>query len=270
MQKTFVARQWLFWGLGCIVVCYCANLLLSCTREVVRRYQVSVIPTPTPHYQPMSGNAYVVSNTDLLAGPDLKTWAQDWGGKGSQVEILQAQWYYIYTSHGERACYIYRIRLPSGDESKWLEQDELTQIPGSPLPRDQVCYPEGYPDHSPLLGIRWDWTNVGPNRRETPGWGYVNVGEGQGATVFFAANPMVSTSIRNPLVRHGLQLEIWEAHWYSQGNNGCYMYQIRDPESGVEGWLPEDVLSPDLSQSPPEHCLLFVDREWIVKPVQPQ
>jgi len=267
-EKWDAHPEWFLFLLGCGLVVFLVSHLLGQIGASIWEYQVRLTPTSAPHYQPMTGTAYVASNTDLLAKPDLSAWAQDWGGRGSSVEILEAQWYYVRGRYGERSCYIYRLRLPSGDESKWLEQDALTQTPGAALPRDQVCYPEGYPDHSPLLGTGWEGTNVGPYRNETPGWGYVNVGEGYGALFFSVAAPYEHAD-GQPVVRHGAVVEVREAQWYFQADEGCYLYNVRDPESGMKGWLPEDVLSPDLSQSPPQYCVTLVSRDWMVKLLPP-
>jgi len=229
-------------------------------------YQVGLLPMPAPNYQPMSGIAYVVG-AHSFSSPVLISFPSKWVNAGTEVTILEAEWYY----QGERsgtACYLYRVQLPYGAETKWLEQDDLTQTPGNPLPRDQMCNPGWYPDHSPLLGTGWKETNVGPNQRKIPGWGYVNVGEGYGAPLFPFAAPS-GYSYGDPMVRHGSAVEVNEAQWYFQADEGCYFYHIRDPESGTEGWLPEDVLSPDLSQSPPPYCVTLIFRDWMIKLLPP-
>lgn len=254
--------------LGCLLAVCISFVINTCIFFSLSNpgwvYQVGLLPMPTPHYQPMSGTAYVVG-AHSFSDPVLISSPSKWVNAGTEVTILGAEWYYM-GKHSGVACYLYRVQLPYGTEPKWLTQDDLTQTPGAALSRDQVCDPSRYPDHLPLLGTGWERTNVGPYRNVTPGWGYVNVGEGYGAILFPFAAPSGYYTYGDPILRQGAAVEVSESQWYSRSSDeGCYFYHVRDPESGTEGWLPEDVLSPDLSQSPPQYCFVFTDRDQMIK-----
>ena len=108
-----------------------------------------------------------------------------------------------------------------------------------------MCFQGGQPTptpaHAPLTGAV-----------------YVNVGAGNGVAVSYTHDPREHI---DAILAHGLRLEIQDVFWanYAADEKGapavlCYMYWIYDPLSGTKTWLPEDVLTPDLTAVPRHEC----------------
>lgn len=224
-------------------------LLLSCHfgSDGRKPLPTPVSATPTPHYAPMVGTAFVNGELLLLQAPDPTGYAEIKVSSGTLVEILEAKWYYAQFRYGDICCYMYHVHVPNTEIEGWLEQDHLTQNIGEPVPVEYRCLrgrAEPTPSYAPLAGTV-----------------YVNVGEEYGAAGTIQRDPRLE--IRYVLA-HGSRVEIVESFWAHYVANQtfpeilCYMYQVQLPNSSFKLWLPEDVLSTALTSSPRRQC--FPDR----------
>jgi hypothetical protein len=206
-----------------------------------------VVHTPTPHSTPISGIAFVYSSDEdtlLLEKPNITS---DWKGQilaGTQVEIIQSLWYYEQHRYGETHCYMYYVRIPGTQIEGWLPHDRLTKEKRGRPPVEYLCFDEGLPTptppHAPLSGLV-----------------YVNVGEGYGVASSYDPDPREHVQA---IFAHGVQVNILDPLWVRYDANevfsdiACYMYFVRLSNSSGMTWLPEDVLSKELTDTPRPDC----------------
>jgi hypothetical protein len=241
LSKDYILR-----ALGLCVI----SLLFGCVAiPTGRKPMPTPVPfTPTPHYTPMEGTAYIVDydfTVPLLEKPEATSRSVARVPPGTPVEILDSVWYYVQHRYGDTYCYIYHIRVQGTRIEGWLEQDGITQERGKKVPAEQRCFQEGQPTPT-------------PSQMPLSGTVYVNVGEGNGVAVSYRHDPR---EYIKTIFSHGLQVEILNPVWvnYAAGEEGsspiqCYMYWVYEPVSGTKTWLPEDVLTLELSDTPRRDC----------------
>lgn len=205
-----------------------------------------VSATPTPHYVPMTGLAFVKGELSLLQTPDPTGYAEIRIQSGTLVEILEAKWYYGQFRYGDIYCYMYRVRVPGTEIEGWLEQDYITSQPGGVVPVEQRCFPEG--------------AIPTPSYESLSGTVFVNVGEGYGAAGTIQRDPRL---IIRYVLAHSTRVEIVESYWAHYAANQafpeilCYVYKVQMPGSTLALWLPEDVLSATVENSPRRDCFHY-------------
>ncbi len=236
-------------------VCWLA-LLLSCRFGFDGRKPIPtpVSATPTPHYAPMTGTAFVNGEVSLHNAPDATSRAEINVESGMAVEILEAKWYYAQFRYGDDYCYMYRVRVVGTEAEGWLEQDYVTPEDGGIVPVEQRCFPEGAlptPSYAPLSGTV-----------------YVNVGAEYGAAGTIQRDPRL---IIRYILPHGTRVEIVESFWAHYAANQtfpeilCYVYQVQAPNSPRQLWLPEDVLSTALTSTPRRQCFSIFTPPSVIK-----
>ncbi|MBN1873321.1 MAG: hypothetical protein JXA33_03755 [Anaerolineae bacterium] len=205
--------------------------------------------TPTPHYAPMEGTAYIVDydfTVPLLENPDPTSRSAVRAPPGAPVEILDSVWYYVQNRYGDTYCYIYHVRIQGMHIEGWLEQDGITQEKGKQVPVEQMCFSEGIiptPSYAPLSGTV-----------------FVNVGEEYGAAGTIQRDPRL---IIRYVLTHGTRVEIVESYWAHYAANQkfaeilCYVYKVQIPDSTLTLWLPEDVLSATVENGPRRDCFHY-------------
>lgn len=230
-----------------VVVCYLI-LLPGCYFGFNGRKPLPtpVVLTPTPHYAPMTGMAFVNKEVSLHTVPDITSRAEFNLEPGTIVEILEAKWYYGQFRYGDDYCYMYRVRIPGTETEGWLEQDYVVPQAGGIVPIEQRCFPDGAiptPSHTPLSGTV-----------------FVNVGDGYGAAGTIQRDPRL---IIRYVLAHGTRVEIAESFWAHYAANQafseilCFVYQVQIPGSTFTLWLPEDVLSTTMKDNPRRHCFPY-------------
>ncbi len=207
-------------------------------------------PTPTPHYTPLAGQAYVAPDDDLNSrvlwdSPRPPTWALERVPTGTQVEILESVWYYSPNRNGDIACYVYKVHVPTLQLEGWINQEGLVSHLEDPIPVECYCgrvlQLTPTPSYAPLSGTA-----------------YVNVGKGYGAAGSYDPDPR--EYIEGGFA-HGVQVTILNALWVRYDANesfpaiSCYMYFVAFPNAPTKKtWLLEDVLSVDLTTNPRPGC----------------
>jgi hypothetical protein len=210
-----------------------------------------VAETPTPQYTPMAGRAYVISSDQdapLLAEPSYVGAVKGDVATDTQIDIIDAVWFYQQNRHGETACYIYHVRVLGTQVEGWLAQSNVTLEKGIQVPDRTFCayYKKAYmftptPAYSPLEGPV-----------------YVNVGEGYGIYGSLTAEPRIGGSLA--VLAHGLRVKIIQAQWISfkvpksSAWIACYMYQVEIPNTSVQTWLPEDAITQSITDIPQKRC----------------
>ena len=205
--------------------------------------------TPTPHYTPMSGEVYAVSNAPgalLYETPGPVLYIKDVVTPNIRVEILQPLWVYTQGNYGDRACYMYQIRVPGTQIEGWIDQEDLFPEKGKRVFYDYWCAQGGLPTPT-------------PSYLPLSGPAYVNVGEGYGAAGSYLGDPRVNIGA---VFAHGVQVYIYNKFWFYDQEYGisCYVYHFMyrigtSPESSaIRMSLPEDVLSVDLAATPRAAC----------------
>lgn len=204
--------------------------------------------TPTPHYTPMAGQAYIAP----AAWGEQRLWKTPGfprlGGaavlSGTQVNILESVWQYSQFKYGDVFCYRYLIEVPNTKIKGWIDQEGITQELGKEVPR--VCFcdqrqpalPTPTPSYIPLTGLA-----------------YVNVGNGNGVAVTQNWDPRVYTTT---ILSHGSQVNIlWEQWVHFEATEefpeiSCYLYVVRLASRRFV--LPEDVLTDDHAKPPNRRC----------------
>ncbi|NBD36776.1 MAG: hypothetical protein GVY30_12380 [Chloroflexi bacterium] len=204
--------------------------------------------TPTPHYAPMTGQAYIAPGAErspLWDSPSLPWTRKATVAVHTQVDILDAVWFYSQGRFEETMCYMYRVRVPSDPKIEgWIEQDGLTQTYGEKVPFEERCFRGGQPTPTPPYA-------------PLSGSVYVTVGEGLGVVGSRAQDPRQYIEV---VFAHGVQVDIMNSFWvrYEATEDypeiSCYMYSVIHPGSLAKAWLPGEVLTKDLSDTPQGGC----------------
>jgi hypothetical protein len=203
---------------------------------------------PTPHYKPMTGQAYIAPGAERRAlwdRPSLPRTRKATVAANTQVDILEAVWFYAQGRFEETMCYMYRVGVTTKPETEgWITQGGITQIYGEKVPFDQRCFRGGQPTPTPPYG-------------PLSGSVYVKTGAGRG----IVGSPTQDPRQHNQIVfAHGVHVDILHALWvrYEATEDfpaiSCYMYSVIHPTSLAKSWLPEDVVTKELSEAPHNGC----------------
>jgi hypothetical protein len=204
--------------------------------------------TPTPHYAPMTGQAYIAPGAErspLWNVPSLPRTRTATVAANTQVEILEARWFYAQGRFKETMCYMYRVRVPSDPEVEgWITQGGLTQTYGEKVPFEQRCFRGGEPTPTPPYD-------------PLTGFVYVTVGAGRGIAGSPTEDPRQSTPT---IFAHGVQVKIIYPVWvrYEATEEfpaiACYMYKVVHLDTITNSWLPGDVLIQHPAAAPQGGC----------------
>jgi len=233
-------------GIGLIALWSCIN-----APPRVWAYRLKLLPTPTPHYAPMTGQVYLYVSSGgkaLYPRPNPCCAGSVIVDAGTPVEILDSTWFFSPWYRNE-VCYYYHIRVPGTNLEGWVQEDYLTQEKGVKPPGEIGCYSEiprtPPPDYVPLSGQV-----------------YVNVGGGNGIALSNEPDPR---EWGTTVLTHGVTVQIVQIQWvyFDVGKDFnsilCYLYNVHYDNMNAEGWLPEDALSADLGIPPREKCFPFDD-----------
>ena len=217
----------------------------------------TAIVTPTPHYTPLAGDAYVVKGlpSGIFEAPARILVLKDTIPGGTRVEITAAVWSFWQNQYGISACYFYYIHVPGTDVAGWMQQDDLVEIPGICVPYEYRCAQGDGPTPTPAVA-------------PLTGFIYVNVPETVG--VPGSDNPNMPVYTKRIYTR-GVPVWILGSHWiYYRPNQefptgmACYMYNVRKPGESEATWLPEDVLSVSLEITPRATCFQGQIPSWFI------
>ena len=223
-------------------------LISGCALVDTTHWRATPVPmTPTPHYAPMVGQAYIVSGVGssvIWHTPTLPRKVKTNVATNTPVDILDFTWHYAQSRFGDTMCYMYYVQVTGTQVKGWVDQDNLTQEYGKRTPAEQWCFRSGQPTPTPSL-------------EPLEGTVYINVGEGFGVAGSYIQDPREHTK---NVLGHSLRVDILNSFWvYYEATEAfpeiaCYMYLIIHPSSMARTWLPEDALSPELIDVPRPAC----------------
>jgi len=228
-----------------IMLCF-----VSCT-PTLERFKLLPTPvpaTPTPHYTPMTGQAYIApaewGEQRLWKTPGFPRLGGAAVLSGTQVNILESVWQYSQFKYVDVFCYRYLIEVPNTGIRGWIDQEGITQEMGKEVPREYFC-----DQRQPALLV------LTPSYIPLTGTVYVNTGTGNGVAVTQGWDPRIYTTT---ILSHGSRVDILWEHWVhfeateEAPEISCYLYVVSLESRRFV--LPEDVLAYDLTQSPNRRC----------------
>lgn len=238
-------------GVGFLLCLWGCSIIPASWGDPLAPLPTAVAETPTPHYTPLAGPAYVIASdrdAPLLAEPSYVGAVKGNVATDTPVDITAAVWFYQQNRHGETACYIYHVRVPSTQAEGWLAQSNVTPEQGVRAAKDTFC----------AYYKKEDLFTPTPAYPALAGSIYVNIGAGYGIHGSLDPEPRIGGSLA--VLAHGLRVEIIQSQWISfkvtkpDSLITCYMYLVEIPNTSVRTWLPEDTVTQSLVDIPQKRC----------------